>query len=350
LKKITCLIVACTVLVCAHAQTNQTSDTLPDYDALFNEFTHFIDSLLKPRSFATANIGFGTGHFEYQSSRNTITEKRRFIATPAVGYFHKSGLGLSAAGSVMTDAGAFTLYQTAATASYDYLKNRKLLAGVSFTHFFTKDSLPFYVSPLNNEVNGYFMYRGGWLRPAVAAVYGWGSVTSVEKQVENIVIRDSAVHKSRGKGKGKTKKIGHPPPVRGTATWILETNEAIADLSVTASVKHDFYWLNVISKRDYVRLTPQFAICGGTQRYGIAQTNNTYFSEKNSGTTLLYNTEKSFNTAHSQFQILSLSSRLRAEYSRGIYFIQPQLIVDYFVPERENKLATAFVLNVGILF
>lgn len=329
MKKITCLIVACTLLIGAHAQTKEVSDTLPDYDILFNEFAHFLDSLLKPRSFATVNVGFGTGHFQYQTSRNTLQEKKRFIATPAIGYFHKSGLGISAAGSVMADAGTFTWYQTAATASYDYLKNRKFMTGVSFTHFFAKDSLPFYTSPLNNQANAYFTYRGWWLKPVLAAGYGWGSVTTVEKRKEKIKLL-----------KGK--------PLNSTIT--TETTESISDLSLTASAKHDFYWLHVFTKHDYIRLTPQVGLTGGTQKYGLAETNTAYITEKHSNTAIVYDTQKDFISAHSQFQLLLLSSRLRAEYARGIFFIQPQLFFDYYIPETKNNLEVAFVLNAGILF
>src|SRR6476661_2066359 len=249
-KNFTFCIIACVLFVRVNAQTKKASDTLPDYDALFNELAHFIDSLTAPMSFATINVGEGMGHFQYQTSRNTIKEKRRLVLTPAAGYYHKTGFGMSAVGSVMEDKGDFTWYQTAATASYDYLKNRKMLTGISYTHFVTKDSLPFYTSPLNNEVNAYFNYRHSWLKPALAAGYGWGSVTSVEKRKEKIKLL-----------KGKTQ----------TGTITTETTESISDLSLTASVKHDFYWLHLLSKRDYVRLTPQLLALGGTQKYGLEQ-------------------------------------------------------------------------------
>lgn len=314
----------------ANAQKDPVPDSLPDYDVLFSELEHFIDSITAPRSFALLNIGYSTGQFQYQTSQTSIKEMRKGILTPTIGYYHKSGLGISAVGSVISENKKFTLYQTATTASYDYLKNRKLLTGISFTHFFTKDSLPFYTSPLNNQVYAYFSYRGWWLKTSLAAGYGWGSVTTVAQRKEKI------------------KLLKKGPPLNSTTT--IETTEAIADLSLTASVKHDFYWLDVLSKRDYVRLTPQLVATGGTQKYGFNQTNSSYVSEKHSGTSVLYNTEKSFVTARSQWQLLALSARLRTEFSKGICFVQPQLIFDYYPPDKENKFATAFVINAGILF
>jgi hypothetical protein len=330
IKKLGLLVFSAAMWNAATAQDTNNLDSLPDYDVLFSDLEHFIDSITAPRSFATANIGISRGYFQYITGQNKVTEKSRLLITPSAGYYHKSGFGIGAVGSIITEGKTFTEYQTAATASYDYLKNRKLMTGISYTHFFTKDSLQFYTSPLNDEISAYFTYRSWWLRPAVAVVYGWGSINSVEEH------------------KQKIKLVKRGPPV--TQTTRTESNLSIADISFSASVKHDFYWLNVASKRDYIRLSPQLVARGGTQRYGLAETNNTYVSEKHSSTTILYNTENNFVSAHTQFQLLSLSARIRAEYSKGIFFVQPQFMVDYFVPEKENKLAAAFVINTGILF
>jgi hypothetical protein len=319
------------VIVRAEAQAKDTAiSALPDYDVLFEDFKSFIDSLTAPRSFTTINIGASQGHFQYQTSRNSIEEKKRLLLTPTAGYYNKNGLGASVVGSVINESGTFTLYQTAATASYDYLKNPKLLTGISFTHFFTKKALPFYTSPLGNEVNAYITYRGWWLRPALAAGYGWGSLTSVEERKEKI----------------KLQKKGPPSNIITTT----ESTEQIADLMLTASVKHDFYWRNVLSKKDYFRVTPQIALTGGTQKFGLAQTNSLYVSEKHSNTSILYNTERNFISARSQFQVVALSGRIRTEFSKGIFFVQPQLLLDYYFPEKEAGVRPSFVLNAGILF
>ena len=317
-------------------------DSLPDYDLLFNDLAQFIDSITAPRSFTLINIGYSQGHFEYPTNNN-IREIRKGIVTPSAGYYSKNGLGVTVAGSLLSNNQAIILYQTAATASYDYLKNRKVLTGISYTHFFAHDSLPFYTSPLNNQVYSYFSYRGWWLKPAVAVGYGWGSATTVEKQQTKLKIADEVFYNK----KGKPRKKGGPPV---DATTTTTTTENITDISITASVKHDFYWLNVLSKRDYFRVTPQIIATGGTQKFGFAQTNNFYVSNKQSSATFLNSTEKSFITEQSQFQLFSLSARLRTEFSKGIYFVQPQLMFDYYIPETTNRLSTAFVINAGILF
>jgi hypothetical protein len=314
----------------ANAQTKTAIDSLADYDALFSELESFLDSITAPRSFTTVNLGITNGLYQYQTSSTAMEERNLWVGTPSVGYYNKNGLGISGVASILKNQNNFSLYQAAATASYDYLRNRRFLTGVSFTRIFTKKDLPFYTSPLNNLVTGYFSYRKWWLKPALAAGYGWGSITSVEQRKEKI----------------KLLKKGRPV----TQTTTIETTEAIADLSLSASIKHDFYWLNILSKHDYFRISPQLALTGGTQKFGLAQTSTSYISQKQNGTAIFYNSETNFLSAHSNFQLLSLSGRLRTEFSKSIYYIQPQLLFDYFFPEQETKLETSFVINAGILF
>jgi hypothetical protein len=318
-----------TVLWLTHtnAQKKSALDSLADYDALFNELESFLDSLTAPRSFTVINVGVSKGQFQYQTSRTTLKEVTQSLFTPSAGYYHKSGFGVNAITSIIHN-GKPTVYQTAATASYDYVKNRNFLTGISLTHYLTKDSLPFYTSPLSNEVAAYFSYRDWWLKPTLAAAYGWGSVTNVVERREKIKLLKR----------------------RQLVTTTTETTESIADFTVTASVKHDFYWLNVLSKRDYFRVTPQLVFTGGTQKYGLAQTNNSYVSAKETGTTILYHAENNHVAARSRFQPLSFSARLRTGFSKGPFFIQPQLILDYYFPEEAKKIVPFFVTNAGILF
>lgn len=328
-KRLGLLAVLLLCLFAGRAQTKTAVDSLPDYDALFSDLEAFLDSITAPHSFGLVNAGLTTGHFQYQTSSNKLTEKTQLILSPSVGYYHKSGIGATVVGSLIKAPDHILLYQTAASASYDYLKNRNFLTGVSVTRFFSKDSLPFYTSPLQNEASAYFTYRDAWLKPMLAVSYGWGNTTTVEERKEKIKLL-----------KGK--------PLNSTTT--IETTEAIADFSTTVAVKHDFYWLHVCNENDYIRLTPQVVAQAGTQKFGLAQTNNSYVSEKHSSTTVLYNTENNYVSAKSKFQLLSLSARLRSEYSWKHFFVQPQLVFDYFIPDADNKFATAFVINAGVLF
>jgi hypothetical protein len=134
-----------------------------------------------------------------------------------------------------------------------------------------------------------------------------------------------------------------------TITTRITTKESIVDFSLTTSLRHTFYWLNLSSRGDCIKFTPMLAFSVGTQQFG--------FNE---------NTVKSSslrNTAHVQYsrgdvkldenlelQPLSLTLYLRPEYSIGKFFIQPVLTVDYYFPGQENKLTTFFSLNAGCMF
>jgi hypothetical protein len=321
--------ISCMGIIAAQAQaTKKTAvDSLAYYDDLFNELEDFIDSLTAPRSFAIVNVGIGNGYMNYETASN-INPKKKTIFTPSFGYYHKNGLGINATAAVINETGKFNMYQLATTASYDYLQNRKFMTGVSFTHFFTKDSLTFYTSPLSNTAYGYFSYRGWWLKPTLGVNYGWGSRTTVRQQEQIIKL---------------LKKL------QQTTVTTTETTEHINDLTITASVKRDFYWLNVVTAKDYFRLSPAFIVTTGTQKYGINQTNTSYLSSSKTGINVLNNSETTYLTSASKFQLLFLSAQLRSEFSKGRFFVQPQIMFDYCLPAPDHQLTTSFALNTGII-
>lgn len=305
------------------------ADSTVDYDALFDELDVFLDSLTAPKSFAVVSIGFGNGFLNYKTvSTSNLRTDRQFIYMPTAGYFHKSGLGFSGTASVVKDGPDFNAYQFALAASYDYLQSRKAIGGFSYTRFFTKDSLPFYTSPLQNELYAYASYRGWWIRPTIAASYGWGSRTEVQE-------RETLLKKLRRRSYGYDE---------------TSTEETIADFTLTASVKHDFYWRQVLSDKDYFRLTPQISFSSGTQRFGFNQTTNSYVGSKKSTVNVLYNSENVRLDATQKFQPLALTAFLKSEFSLGKFFLQPQLIFDYYLPESNDRITTTFSVNTGFIF
>jgi len=313
----------------AQAQkTKPAVDSLAYYDDLFNELETFLDSITAPRSFATISLGLSNGFFNYQNGSN-ISSNNQLVYSPSLGYYHKSGFGISATGSAMAEGfKKFNLYQVAASASYDYMQNSNFITGAAYTQFFTKDSLDFYTSPLTSEASAYFLYRNSWLKPSIAVNYAWGSRTHVEERNEKIKLL-------RGK------------PLNSTT--IIETTENVSDFSVAASVKHDFYWLNVLLAKDYFRFSPQLTLLSGTQRFGFNQTSNANYFNSKSGITILQNTEQMSLSEKSNFKPLSLSARLRGEFSTGIFFIQPQILLDYYFPAEEKNFTTGFAVTTGII-
>ena len=202
-------------------------DTSLDYDALFRDFDSFMDSLLTPRSYSLASLSIGKGYYNYSSKTDySISTTQKLNYSPTLGYFHKGGLGISGTGYIVNDGENLNFYQSGITPSFDYLKNRSIATGISYTRYLTRDSLPFYTTPLQNELYGYFMYRKSWFKPSVAISYGWGSRSDYMQ-------REELIQDLRLRRRGFT---------------YINTEETVSDFSLMASVRHDFYWLEVFSQ------------------------------------------------------------------------------------------------------
>ena len=303
--------------------------TFTDYDALFNELDNLLDSLTAPRNFFLFNVGMGTSYFNYESKSSfNLQSSKKFSYTPTLAFFSKSGLGVSGTSVVVYDGVNLNPYQFYLTGSYDYMKNRNFITGVALTHFFTKDSLPFYTSPLKNEFYTYFAYKKWWLKPSLAMSYGWGSRSDYEQQQEYIT----------------TMRLNYNGYTR------IDTRESINDFNLIGSVRHDFYWFNMLGHNDYIRFTPQLVFTSGTQKFGFNQTSSTYATLPRTGANFLYSSDKVYLDDQLYFQPLSLSAYIKTEYSKGKFFVQPQMVFDYYFPATEKNFTTAFIVNAGVIF
>lgn len=333
-KRLLFLVVSCLGVSMLHAQKSKAVDSLAYYDDLFNELESFIDSITAPRTMILVNVGVSSNFLNYQSGSDVDLEsKRKINILPSLGYFHKSGLGISGSAIVLSNGNGLNPYQFLLTGSYDYLGHEAFMAGVGGTHFFTKDSLPFYTSPLENELNAYFTYKRWWLKPTISASYGWGSRSDYEEREEYITSLR----------------------LRPTGYTQINTQESVNDFSVSASVRHDFYWLDVLGKNlgrnNALRLTPQLMFMSGTQKFGFNQTSaTTYTFTKGNNKRVLSDTEEVYLDNNMSFQPLSLTAFLKSELSIGKFFIQPQVALDYYLPAKTNNLNAGFLLNAGLIF
>ena len=304
-------------------------DSTVDYDLLLQDMETFLDSISMPHSYILGSLAIGRGYFNYTNKSTAFLETRKdFTYTPTLGFFHKDGLSLTATGNIVNDGEKLNLYQVAISPGFDYLENRDLAAGFTYTRFFTKDSLTFYTTPLQNELYGYFTYRKWWIRPTVALSYGWGSRTDYMEREEQILdLR-----------------------LRRTGVTRINSRESISDFSVITSMRHDFYWLGIFSYKDHFRVTPQLSFISGTQKFGFNQSANTYATILRTGANVLYNSENVYLDDELKFQPLSVTMFLRGEYSIGKFFIQPQLVFDYYFPTEKGNFSTLFSCNLGMIF
>jgi len=292
-----------------------------DYDALFSELDIFLDAITSSKSFAMANIGIESSYLTFRSDSAHAVKK--ILVSPSLSYFHKSGLGISGEYAIVNDGEKVNPYQFSLTGYYDYVKNRKFFTGVSLSHYFTKQDLPFYPSPIENEASAYFTYRQFRIKPSVNISYGWGNSDSYTEQQE------------------KAKNI--------TTNQSTAIQKTVADFSITTSVKYHFY-LDDNSEKSYVRFTPQISLVTGTRHSGFNELTNIHTSLGHSGKNLSFNTQNLSTNDDLKFQPLSFSSSLKAEYVKGNFFVQPQLILDYYFPASTNNLSTGFMVNAGFIF
>jgi hypothetical protein len=307
-------------------------DTSLDYDDVMDELGDFLDSILAPRSYFLVSASASGGYFNYKSkNKDRIITRKQFIFSPAIGYYHKSGPGLTVSGNGTNSDERFTFYQYLVTPSFDFIQNRKLIGGISYTRYFNKDSSQFYITPLKNEFNAYFLWRKSWLQPGISIGYGWGNREEVERKEEFIKL---------------LWKPGRPVLV----ITEINTKESVADFSVSASLRHSFYWLDLSKHKDYIRFTPMIVFAAGTQKFGFNQ------STTSSLNTAIRNGRFGFNRGNidldnkSDFQPLSVTLFLRPEYSIGKFFIQPQLLLDYYFPGAENNFTVVPSINAGFMF
>ena len=307
------------------------ADTTFDYEALFQDFDAFMDSILAPHSYFMASVSMSKGYYNFEAKDNSFTlleAEKRLTYSPLLGYYSKGGLGITANGYIVDDGQNANMYQVSVTPSFDYLKNRNLATGFSYTRFFTKDSLPFYTTPLQNEVYAYFTWRKWWVRPSVAVSYGWGSRKDYSE-------RETLIQDLRLRRRGFT---------------YINTEETVSDFSIMTSVRHDFYWLDVFAFKDHIRFTPQITFTSGTQKFGFNQSSSTYATTIRTGSNVLYNTDNYYLDDQIKFQPLSLTLFLRGEYSLGKFFIQPQFMMDYYLPADTDNFNTLFSVNLGFIF
>ena len=101
------------------------SDTTSVIDSLMKDFDKFLDSVSAPKSFFHVSMAAGTGIFSFENKNSVfLTSEKKLILSPSVGYFHKTGLGLSATAYMINEDSRLSFYQYVFTPSFDVIKRR----------------------------------------------------------------------------------------------------------------------------------------------------------------------------------------------------------------------------------
>jgi hypothetical protein len=298
-------------------------------DSLLQDLDKFMDSLSAPKSFLALSLGVGTGFFSFEDKSSVfLSTRKKLIFSPSAGYYHRSGLGISATAFLIHDDDAINLYQVAFSPSYDLIR-KKLSTGISYTRYFSKDSLNFYATPIQNELFAYFTWKNWWLRPSVNFAFGWGSKTEYERR--------------------RLMRINRLISDPNRYFVDIKNEETVQDFSTTVSLRKDFDWYDVLGKNDNITFTPVIMLNSGTQNFGF----NTSYSYR-------FNTIRPNSLPSNQsitdktgFALQSASLALRGSYLKGRFLIQPQVLFDYYLlelGEDQSPLNTVFAITAGWSF
>jgi hypothetical protein len=303
-------------------------DTTAIMDSLLKDFDFYLDSIAGSRSFFTVNASIGTGYFSFNEKNSvTVNTQKKPIFSPAVGYFHKTGLGISGSAFALLQNG-MNFYQYAVSPSFDHIK-KSYSTGIAYTRYFTKDSLNFYTTPIQNELFAYFSYKKWWVRPTLSLSYGWGSKEEFQKR--------------------EATRLARLLEARRRYYVIVKNTTSVSDFSATISLRKDFDWYSVLFKGDNITITPIAMLNAGTQTYGFNTSYSYNFSPVRANS-LPSNNDISDNT---QFAFQSACMAFRGSYLKGRFLLQSQVLFDYFLQDLQDsgsKLNTVYSITAGLSF
>ncbi|MEO6231476.1 MAG: hypothetical protein ABJB11_09265 [Ferruginibacter sp.] len=302
-------------------QTKDTSVQQIDSLQIMKELMDLLGTVDKPASYAFVNLGIGNRLFSMrnnslnarQSSVNTI------IYTPTVGYFHKSGLSITAGANFLNDGIDFGAKQYSITSAFDLSGNKNWGVGISYTHYFVQDKFSPFSSPFQDDIYGSVKYKRTWIQPGISIGYSAGSYN--EALEKDTIINGRLKHRY------------------DSITYKLDA------FSLVFSAGHQFIWYGTINKDDALAFTPTLMANAGSATTSTTHNSNValinFFIRK--GRIPKLQTDK--------FEMQSLAINLDLTYTVGKFTFEPQLYLDYYLPETDSsRFSQVFAFNVGYSF
>jgi hypothetical protein len=278
----------------------------------------------KPKNSFDISIGMGNGVFsEHNNAANATGVVNQTIFMPSVVYTTKEGFSLGATGFLTNGtAGKTVLYQTGLTAGYDYY-GKKIFTGVAYTRYVSDNNKYNSKALYKNDIYGYIKKAKGLLQPGLSVGFANGNYKAVD--FTSFILRR---------------------PLRGD-TLIAgrdSTNNKVSYFSVSANVEHDFSFYKLFNKGDELDFTPSLIVNFGSDKFMQTHTNK-IFDRIN----ILSSIKKTEIT--NTFQLQSIAASLNFTYSVGKFFLQPNLYLDYYLPQiTGNRLSAIFSITAGFSF
>ena len=305
----------------------QTTDTTFDqgFDStlVLKELMNLLDSIKTPTSYLSLEASVGNRIFSVHNNRLNAAQSSisTLVYTPSIGYFHKSGLSLSAAACLLNDKDkGFGPSQYSIMPSYDLLNNDAVGFSFSYTHYFIKDYFSPYSSPVQNDFYTSISYKKTWIKPGIAAGYS----TGVYKQV---MTKDSISGIIRRR-------------LYDSATFNLRS------FGMMLSASHDFEWSHIFGRDDGFLFTPSVILNFGSYDINVTHKTNAPLLVKT-----LINWGRLPKLITSNFRAESVGINMNFNYGIGSFSFSPQIYLDYYLPETDlNRFTQSFIFSAGYIF
>ncbi len=300
-------------------------------DSMFNN-DEFIKLMMgKKKNHLDASVGIGNGEFSaHNNAANATAVNKQMVYTPAVNYRLKNGFNFGITVFITGDSSAKPeLYQTGFNAGYNY-HGKAIKAGVSYTRYVSNPNKYNSKSLYQNDFYGYIKKAKGIIQPGIAVGFANGKYKET-----GFVIYKLPIH------------LPNPPP-NGRDTVIVisgkdSTNNRTSYFSLSANIQHDFAFYKIFSRNDELDFTPSLILNSGSDRLSQTHTNKIFdrpaFSSKK---------KSSFSN---KFQVQSIAASFNLTYMIKKFFLQPDLYVDYYLPETTaQRLGLVFSVTGGFSF
>lgn len=309
-------------------------DTTALYDSLLNELRMLGLAGASKKSYFDVNVGMGNGTFALQNASFDVSTNHIFY-NAGLGYYHKSGLSVSAGANFTNSNGSLSVYQQYISPAFDF-RNKKVAAGISYFHYFNKKDVDFYISPLVNELYAYTVLKKSWLQPKLALDYAWGQYDELEglKFIDTVRYRRFA------------------PIVRYLSRQQRIAN--VSDFSIMFSVRHDFIHTSEKHPKLFFRYTPSLLVLGGTATYGSNTPLNSLNGPRMTNLTNVQYFQSlygdAFTPPSTSFALQNFNITNAAMLGVGAFYIQGQLTLSYIIPKAQSRWNTFFNLTTGVSF
>ncbi|MBP6687351.1 MAG: hypothetical protein KA160_05790, partial [Lacibacter sp.] len=333
LKPLFLFLTICCSCISVTAQETKTDSIAINVDSVEKEIDAFLnlyDSLKAPRSYFLLSIGAGNTQFSVRNvALNAQQSATNLNITPIVGYYHKSGLGITYNNYMLVEAGKTELLQHALTLSYDYLKGEHASYGISYTRFFGKKEFVNAASPYDNDLLLYVQFGKRKFQPGAMLGFSGGRYRETLQYLDSQQVR--------------------MPLTNQFVTqyyYVSDTsNVLIRDVSLIPYLRYNLM-LAGIGEKDYFNLQPTLMLLGSSGKVAI-DSKGTIRQRR------LLDRSRNYSETYSQkstFQFQSVGLQLDATWYIGKFFLNPQVYFDYYLLSGENKWSALYSVQTGLMF